>query len=97
MRSQPKQPSVAQRPAPRPEASQHREPKLAHDDFVRMAKIEAEHRAQERHDMVATAAYFRAQKRGFEPGHELEDWIAAEAEVAHARQLELIASGAETH
>jgi hypothetical protein len=31
--------------------------------------------------LAAEIAYFRAQSRGFEPGHELEDWIAAEAEV----------------
>jgi hypothetical protein len=34
------------------------------------------------HDsMVRTAAYFRAERRGFAPGHEWEDWLAAEAEV----------------
>jgi hypothetical protein len=32
-------------------------------------------------DHVATAAYFKAEARGFEPGHELEDWLAAEREV----------------
>lgn len=31
--------------------------------------------------LIARAAYFRAQSRGFEPGHELADWLAAEAEV----------------
>jgi hypothetical protein len=31
--------------------------------------------------MVAQAAYLRAERRGFAPGGELEDWIAAEAEV----------------
>jgi hypothetical protein len=35
----------------------------------------------ERHALVAQAAYFRAQARGFAPGRELEDWVAAEAEV----------------
>jgi len=30
---------------------------------------------------IEIAAYYKAQERGFEPGHELEDWIAAEAEV----------------
>ncbi len=30
---------------------------------------------------IAKAAYFRAQKRGFAPGHELEDWLAAEHEA----------------
>jgi hypothetical protein len=31
--------------------------------------------------MVAEAAYFRAERHGFAPGHELEDWVAAEHEV----------------
>jgi hypothetical protein len=30
---------------------------------------------------IAEAAYYRAQQRGFAPGHELDDWVAAEAEV----------------
>ncbi len=30
---------------------------------------------------IAVSAYYRAQARGFKPGHELEDWLAAEAEV----------------
>ena len=28
--------------------------------------------------MIATAAYFLAERRSFEPGHELEDWLTAE-------------------
>ncbi len=31
---------------------------------------------------VAERAYFRALGRGFAPGHELDDWLAAEREVA---------------
>ena len=34
-----------------------------------------------REALIATAAYYRAQKRGFRPGHETEDWLAAEREV----------------
>jgi len=33
------------------------------------------------HTAVAEAAYFRAERRGFAPGHELEDWQAAEREI----------------
>jgi hypothetical protein len=29
---------------------------------------------------IAKAAYFLAQQRGFAPGHELDDWLAAEKE-----------------
>ena len=32
-------------------------------------------------EQIAIAAYLKAQARGFEPGHELEDWLAAEAEM----------------
>ena len=31
--------------------------------------------------LIAVAAYLRAEQRGFGPGNELEDWLAAEAEV----------------
>ncbi|WP_295439193.1 DUF2934 domain-containing protein [uncultured Thiodictyon sp.] len=31
--------------------------------------------------VISQAAYFRAQRRGFAPGHEVDDWIAAEQEV----------------
>jgi hypothetical protein len=31
--------------------------------------------------LVAAEAYFLAERRGFAAGHELEDWIAAEAAV----------------
>jgi hypothetical protein len=36
----------------------------------------------ERAELVRMAAYFRAERRGFAPGYEIEDWLAAEAEVA---------------
>ena len=35
----------------------------------------------ERRGMIAQNAYLRAERRGFEPGQETEDWFAAEAEV----------------
>ncbi|HEV7614170.1 MAG TPA: DUF2934 domain-containing protein [Steroidobacteraceae bacterium] len=34
-----------------------------------------------RRQLVAAEAYFRAERRGFAAGNELEDWIAAEAAV----------------
>ena len=34
-----------------------------------------------RRGMIAEAAYLRAERRGFAPGHEEEDWLAAEKEV----------------
>jgi hypothetical protein len=38
--------------------------------------------ATEREELVRTAAYYRAERRGFAPGYEWEDWLAAEAEVS---------------
>lgn len=40
-----------------------------------------------RQRMIAEAAYFQAERRGFSPGCELEDWLAAEAQVdvGHSR------------
>lgn len=30
------------------------------------------------HEAIARSAYFLAEARGFEPGYELDDWLAAE-------------------
>jgi len=37
--------------------------------------------ASQRHAMVAEAAFFIAQSRGFLPDRQLDDWLAAEHEV----------------
>jgi hypothetical protein len=31
--------------------------------------------------MIAEAAYFRSAHRGFEPGQEVDDWLASESEI----------------
>lgn len=41
----------------------------------------AEVSPEELRKLISEAAYYRAKQRGFAPGHELEDWIQAEAEV----------------
>jgi hypothetical protein len=45
--------------------------------------------AIDRGAMIATAAYFRAQRRNFATGHELEDWLSAESEIDAALLGEL--------
>lgn len=32
--------------------------------------------------MIAEAAYYHAEARGFEAGHEIDDWLEAEAEIS---------------
>jgi hypothetical protein len=39
-----------------------------------------------RRQLVAAEAYFLAERRGFAAGHELEDWVAAEAAVDSRRR-----------
>lgn len=34
-----------------------------------------------REELIGTAAYYRAERRGFVPGGEMEDWLAAEQEL----------------
>ena len=46
------------------------------DDHAR-----AEVSPEELRKLISEAAYYRAKQRGFAPGHEVEDWIQAEAEV----------------
>ncbi len=44
---------------------------------VRRAPVSAE----ERERMIAMEAYYRAERRGFVLGHDMEDWCEAEAEI----------------
>jgi hypothetical protein len=54
------------------------EPPASHSIVTRSAAyIEPEARDA----MIAEAAYFRSAHRGFEPGHEITDWLAAESEI----------------
>ena len=39
------------------------------------------HVSVDRHQLIARTAYFRAERRGFEPGSELDDWLAAEQSI----------------
>jgi len=35
----------------------------------------------DRQQLIAMAAYYRAARRGFEGGYEVQDWLEAEAEI----------------
>lgn len=60
-------------------------PRSAQPKGTRAAKAKSAPRAAvsagDRRAMIAEAAYLRAERRGFAPGHETEDWLAAEGEV----------------
>lgn len=36
---------------------------------------------------IAELAYLKAENRGFEPGHELEDWLEAEQESCSSQKV----------
>jgi hypothetical protein len=46
-----------------------------------------------RSEWIAENAYYRAERRGFLPGYEMEDWLAAECEL---EQLELAKPAAQS-
>jgi hypothetical protein len=58
--------------ATEPTAAKNTKPESAPASFVGPGQRAA---------LIAKAAYYRAEKRGFAPGDEIKDWLAAEAEV----------------
>lgn len=55
-----------------PKAHKMESDHLKRDDHLRHEMIRQEH--------IATAAYYKAQARGFAHGMDLQDWLEAEAE-----------------
>jgi hypothetical protein len=55
--------------------------KLSHSASPYYAIAAAAPNFRDRHRAIAEAAYFRAERRGFAAGHELDDWLAAETEI----------------
>ena len=48
------------------------------------ARSNSESRMEHRMKEIEEAAYLKAERRDFTPGHELEDWLEAEREVDEA-------------
>jgi len=51
------------------------------DSKAENKNVRASYAPEKVRKQIEEAAYYRAKQRGFEPGHELEDWIEAESEV----------------
>ena len=83
--------AVAPRQPPAPAAESRRAPAVAvapGRDVVGHREPPAETPVGEaRYRWIAHAAYLRAEKRGFTPGQEVEDWLAAEREFLAAHGL----------
>jgi hypothetical protein len=55
-------------------------------DETQSVRDRSDARSEERHRRIAEAAYYRAERRGFTPGYEDEDWIAAERDIDGAAE-----------
>ncbi len=72
---------VATKPATKPAARAKKPAKRTPVKRTPAAKAVPVVSADERRAMIARAAYLRGESRGFPPGGEAEDWLAAEKEV----------------
>ena len=70
------QPKTQPKPKPQPKSTKSTKKILSVIDNKPAALSE-----EERNARVAVLAYYKAQARRFEPGSQLADWLAAEAEV----------------
>jgi hypothetical protein len=69
----------SQRPAkPAPDT-----PSLRPADGNASGNTSAKLSREEVYKLIQESAYFKAKARGFAPGHEVQDWIEAEAEIRH--------------
>lgn len=60
-----------------PKRAPRKKPALKQSEPVLTRFVGPEQRAA----LIAEAAYFLAEKRGFAPGHDADDWLQAEIEV----------------
>lgn len=58
---------------------------------ARSSKMKIAVTPEQRYKMIAEAAYFRAEKRGFVGGNSAQDWIEAEAEIDNLLRTEVVA------
>ncbi len=65
-------------PVPRVDALESRDPVSI---ISRSAALMEPTDAHGRLAMIAEAAFYLAERRGFDPGHELDDWLEAERAV----------------
>jgi hypothetical protein len=58
-------------------------PEKVHGPSIReaVASRSSDVTPDERHRMIAEAAYYRAEKRGFAGGDPMQDWLEAEAQI----------------
>ena len=66
--------AVMSEPAKKPTIVASNPPKIATDGRAKLVPINVD-------DEIRRLAYLLSERRGFEPGHETEDWLSAEREI----------------
>lgn len=74
-------PRVSKKPAKSTAAKSHARPAPTVREHAIRAGTAQPRSEEERFERIAQAAYFHAERRGFVPGQELNDWLAAESEI----------------
>lgn len=85
----PKSSASATKPEGKPETKPAAKPKVAAAPGKRKAVTSPREPAPATADltpMIATAAYFLAERRQFAPGHEMQDWLVAEQQIRDGMQ-----------
>ncbi len=54
------------------------------DSLMKEKTVDIQAEKPNQHKRIAVAAYYKAEARGFQPGHDIEDWLTAEAEEQNA-------------
>jgi hypothetical protein len=62
-------------------------PKVTKAPGITKVRLPERRTAEQRRQQIELAAYRLASQRGFEPGHDVEDWLAAEAQIEFAENL----------
>jgi Protein of unknown function (DUF2934) len=78
-------------PTPRPNKSransEHRtardaQPEIVSTTLTKVSRKDVEPLTDEqRRELIAVTAYYLAERRNFQPGHEEDDWLAAEVQI----------------
>jgi len=61
--------------------SGHEENAADDDALIMRSELSRFSGSDERHMMIERLAYQYAESRGFSPGHDVDDWLAAESQV----------------
>ena len=64
------------------ETARNAQPEIVSSTGTKVAQFDPDLLTEEqRRELIATAAYYMAERRNFEPGHEADDWLAAESQI----------------